>query len=103
LSFIIKHGVFPGARVIVKKSGEIINAITSVIEKSPDHDLYMKEYLDLSDDNFSVRDIASKLSTAMRVDKVIEDPIKLYLAHNVNEEDAAIIKEKHKAYLNYKH
>ncbi len=63
----------------------------------------MKEYLGLYDDNFSVKDIDSKLSNAMKVDKVIEDPIKLYLAQNVNEEDAAIIKEKHKAYLNYKH
>jgi len=44
LSFIIKHGAFPKSTVNIRKAGEIINQVVSVVEKSPDHDEYMKEY-----------------------------------------------------------
>jgi len=49
LGNILKNGTFPGTKVSLKKSGEIIPMITSVLEKSPDHDAYIKEYEDFLD------------------------------------------------------
>jgi len=46
LSFIIKHGCFPGCIVKIRKAGEIINQVVEVVKKSPDHDYYMKEFED---------------------------------------------------------
>lgn len=43
LGTILKKGTFPGARVALKKAGEIIPYITGVLEKSPYHDDYVKE------------------------------------------------------------
>jgi len=43
LGNMFKIGGFPGAKVSLKKSGEIIPMITSVIDKSPDHDTYMNQ------------------------------------------------------------
>jgi hypothetical protein len=64
----------------------------------------LKEYLDLPDNNFEEDNIESKLKNAMIVDKVINDPIKLYLFDdNINKQDNDIIQKKHKEYLNYKH
>ena len=40
---IFKIGAFPGARVSIRKAGEIIPQITNVVEKSSDHDDYMKQ------------------------------------------------------------
>ena len=40
---ILKKGTFPGARVSVKKAGEIIPYIVGVLEKSPNHDEYVKQ------------------------------------------------------------
>lgn len=36
------NGLFPGTVVTLKKSGEIIPYITGVVEKSPDHEEYLK-------------------------------------------------------------
>jgi DNA ligase (NAD+) len=38
-----KIGAFPGSRVSIRKAGEIIPQITNIIEKSPNHDEYMKQ------------------------------------------------------------
>lgn len=46
LGTLIKKGTFPGARVSIKKAGEIIPYVTGVLEKSPDHDAYVKEIND---------------------------------------------------------
>ncbi|NPV13113.1 MAG: hypothetical protein HPY57_15205 [Ignavibacteria bacterium] len=43
LGTILKKGTFPGAKVALKKAGEIIPYITGVLEKSPNHDAYVKE------------------------------------------------------------
>lgn len=44
---IFKIAAFPGSVVSLKKSGEIIPMITSVIQKSPHHDEYMKQLNDI--------------------------------------------------------
>jgi len=43
LGNIIRRGLFPGAKVAIKKSGEIIPYVTGILEKSPKHDEYLKE------------------------------------------------------------
>jgi DNA ligase (NAD+) len=43
LGTVLKKGTFPGARVAIKKAGEIIPYVTGVLEASPDHDAYVKE------------------------------------------------------------
>jgi DNA ligase (NAD+) len=45
LGFIINNGAFPGAIISLKKSGDIIPRLTSVVEPSPDTDEYMKQYI----------------------------------------------------------
>jgi DNA ligase (NAD+) len=44
LGNIIRLRAFPGAKVSLKKSGEIIPMIVRVLEPSPNEDAYMKEY-----------------------------------------------------------
>jgi len=44
LGNMFKIGAFPGAKVSLKKSGEIIPMITNVIEKSKDHDVYLEQF-----------------------------------------------------------
>lgn len=46
LSWIMKNYAFPGSIVMIRKAGEIINQVTEVVELSPYHDQYMKEYQD---------------------------------------------------------
>jgi len=43
LGTVLKKGTFPGARVAIKKAGEIIPYVTGVLEASPNHDDYVKE------------------------------------------------------------
>lgn len=43
LGNMMRIGGFPGAKVSLKKSGEIIPMITNVIEKSTDHDKYIEQ------------------------------------------------------------
>ena len=43
---ILKKGTFPGARVSVKKAGEIIPYIVGVLEKSQNHDEYIRQLED---------------------------------------------------------
>jgi len=50
LGTILKKGTFPGARVAIKKAGEIIPYITGVLELSPNHDAYVKEIEDFMND-----------------------------------------------------
>lgn len=44
LGNIFKIGAFPGAKVSLRKAGEIIPQIISVIEPSPNHDEYNKQF-----------------------------------------------------------
>lgn len=44
LGFIIKNGAFPGSVITLRKAGEIIPQLTSIVALSEDHDLYIKEY-----------------------------------------------------------
>ena len=46
LGNMIRKGLFPGAKVYIQKSGEIIPYITGVLEKSPQHDEYMEMILE---------------------------------------------------------
>lgn len=43
---IIKKGTFPGAKVSLKKAGEIIPFITGVLKESPNHIQYIQQYED---------------------------------------------------------
>lgn len=47
LGVLVNKGAFPGAVISLKKSGDIIPMLTSVLEKSKDHELYMKEFNDI--------------------------------------------------------
>lgn len=44
LSYIIKHGCFPGCVVKIRKAGEIINQVVDVVKKSSHHEYYMNEF-----------------------------------------------------------
>lgn len=51
LSYVIKHGAFPGCIVKIRKAGEIINQVVEVVEKSPDHDAYVEMFEDFYKNN----------------------------------------------------
>lgn len=44
LGKIIENGTWPGAKVLIRKSGEIIPQVVSIIERSPLEEEYLKEY-----------------------------------------------------------
>ena len=46
LGYIVKNGVFPGAKVTIAKKGEIIPQVVDIIEISPNTDEYIKQYND---------------------------------------------------------
>jgi DNA ligase (NAD+) len=44
LGKIVENGTWPGAEVLIRKSGEIIPQVVTVLQRSPQEELYMNQY-----------------------------------------------------------
>lgn len=47
LGKIVENGTWPGAKVLIRKSGEIIPQVVTVLQKSPKEDFYLDQYQSL--------------------------------------------------------